>query len=374
LMFMNVLQCTVLEVKVIDGLGHTVDVILVNGTLREGDTIVVSTLEGPVVTTIRGLLTPPPNKEMRVKSEYIHHKELTGAIGVKLVATDISRAVAGTSVLVKHADDDIEDIKDEVQSDLTEVFKALSTENKGVMVHASTLGALEALLQFLRDECSPPIPVCHINIGPIHKKDVMRANIMNERGLTEFATILAFDVKIDHDAQVMADEMHVRVFKADIIYHLFDQFSAYMNKITEERRKAAEATAVYPVVLKIMPQHIFNKKDPMVFGVEVSEGVLKIGTPLVIPSNDFLFIGNVIGIENNRKEVPQAKKGASVAVKISNASNPTMTYGRQFDHTGAIYSRISRESIDALKEFFKNDVAKEDWQLIIKMKKIFCIM
>lgn len=374
LMFMNVLQCTVLEVKVIDGLGHTVDVILVNGTLREGDTIVVSTLEGPVVTTIRGLLTPPPNKEMRVKSEYIHHKELTGAIGVKLVATDISRAVAGTSVLVKHADDDIEDIKDEVQSDLTQVFKALSTENKGVMVHASTLGALEALLQFLRDECSPPIPVCHINIGPIHKKDVMRANIMNERGLTEFATILAFDVKIDHDAQVMADEMHVRVFKADIIYHLFDQFSAYMNKITEERRKAAEATAVYPVVLKIMPQHIFNKKDPMVFGVEVTEGVLKIGTPLVIPSNDFLFIGNVIGIENNRKEVPQAKKGASVAVKISNASNPTMTYGRQFDHTGAIYSRISRESIDALKEFFKNDVAKEDWQLIIKMKKIFCIM
>ena len=374
LMFMDVLQCTVLEVKVIDGLGHTVDVILVNGTLKEGDTIVVSTLEGPVETTIRGLLTPPPNREMRVKSEYIHHKELTGAIGVKLVATDISRAVAGTSVLVKHPEDDIEDIKEEVQSDLTQVFKALSTENKGVMVHASTLGALEALLQFLRDECEPPIPVCHINIGPIHKKDVMRANIMNERGHPEFATILAFDVKIDQDATAMAEELHVRVFKADIIYHLFDQFTAYMDKIIEGRRKAAEATAVYPVVLKIMPQHIFNKKDPMVFGVEVTEGVLKMGTPLVIPANDFLFIGNVIGIENNRKEVSHSKKGSSVAVKITNPSNPTMTYGRQFDHTNAIYSRISRESIDALKEFFKADVAKEDWILIMKMKKIFNIM
>lgn len=41
LMYHEALQCTVLEVKVIEGLGHTVDVVLVNGTLREGDTIVL---------------------------------------------------------------------------------------------------------------------------------------------------------------------------------------------------------------------------------------------------------------------------------------------------------------------------------------------
>lgn len=41
----------------------------------------------------------------------------------------------------------MEDVKDEVQSDLSKVMKALATDSKGVMVHASTLGALEALLQ-----------------------------------------------------------------------------------------------------------------------------------------------------------------------------------------------------------------------------------
>lgn len=55
----------------------------------------VSTLEGPIVTQIRALLTPPPNREMRIKSEYIHHQQLQGAMGVKIVAPDLTRTVAG---------------------------------------------------------------------------------------------------------------------------------------------------------------------------------------------------------------------------------------------------------------------------------------
>ncbi len=66
-------ECTVLEVKVIEGHGTTIDVVLVNGLLKVGDTIVISGMTGPIVTTIRALLTPQQMKDFRVKGEYVHH-------------------------------------------------------------------------------------------------------------------------------------------------------------------------------------------------------------------------------------------------------------------------------------------------------------
>lgn len=42
-----------------------------------------------------------------------------------------------------------------------------------------------------------------------------------------YAVILAFDVKVEREAQEMADQLGVRIFQADIIYHLFDAFTQY---------------------------------------------------------------------------------------------------------------------------------------------------
>lgn len=204
----------------------------------------------------------------------------------------------------------------------------------------------------MREECKPSIPVSHISIGPIHKKDVMRANIMNEKKVPEFATILAFDVPVDAEAKEMAEELNVRIFTAEIIYHLFDQFTAYMNGLNEAKKATATEVVVFPCILKILPQYIFNKKDPIVIGVEVVEGTLRLNTLVCIPSIG-LDVGKITKIENNHKDVTNAKKGTQVSVRITNESNPTITYGRQFDDKQLLYSKINRQSIDACKEFFK---------------------
>ena len=92
----------------------------------------------------------------------------------------------------------------------------------------------------------------------------------------EYATILAFDVKVTPEARELAEETGVKIFIADIIYHLFDQFKAYIDNLKEEKKKEASEEAVFPCLLKIMPNCIFNKKDPIVLGVDILDGIAKV--------------------------------------------------------------------------------------------------
>ncbi|CAG7962062.1 unnamed protein product [Penicillium nalgiovense] len=372
LMYLSEVECTVLEVKVIEGLGTTIDVILSNGVLREGDRVVMCGLNGPITTNIRALLTPAPLKELRLKSQYVHNKEVKAALGVKIAANDLEHAIAGSRMLVVGPDDDEEDLEEEVMSDLENLLSRVSTDQRGVTVQASTLGSLEALLEFLKVS---KIPVANISIGPVYRRDVMMAGTMLEKS-KEHAVMLCFDVKVDKEAMAYANEIGVKIFTADIIYHLFDAFTAHMAQITEQRKEEAKLLAIFPCVIK--PIAVFNKTDPIVIGVDVIEGSLRLHTPLsAVRTNaagvrEIVDIGRVTSIERDHKPVPVCKRGQpSVAVKVEGPNQPM--YGRHLEEKDQLISRISRASIDTLKEFYRSDVSMEEWALVKKLKPVFDI-
>lgn len=274
LMYLSEVECTVLEVKIIEGLGTTIDVVLSNGILREGDRIALCGLNGAIFTNIRALLTPAPLKELRIKSQYVHNDVVKASLGVKIAANDLEHAIAGSRLMVVGPDDDEEDIEEEIMSDLENLLGKVSKTGRGVSVQASTLGSLEALLEFLR---TSKIPVANISIGPVYKRDVMQAGIMLEKS-KEYAVMLCFDVKVDKEAQAYADDVGVKIFTADIIYHLFDDFTKHMADLNERKKEEAKLLAVFPCILT--PIAVFNKKDPILVGVDVTEGQLKLTTPI----------------------------------------------------------------------------------------------
>lgn len=114
----------------------------------------------------------------------------------------------------------------------------------------------------------------------------------------------------------------------------------------------------------------------------------------------FVEIGVITSIEMNHKSVDVAKKGQEICVKIEPipGESPKM-YGRHFEATDIIVSKVSacpsrgeglvsgfvtvttvfpsqitRASIDALKNWFRDEMQKSDWQLIMELKKTFEII
>ena len=84
-------------------------------------------------------------------------------------------------------------------------------------------------------------------------------------------------------------------------------------------------------------------------------------------------LGRVMSLEANKKPVKSARASdGNIAVKISN--DGSAVYGRHFDDQAQICSLLNRDSIDELKEFFKDEMTKDDWRTVIKLKSIFKIM
>ena len=113
----------------------------------------------------------------------------------------------------------------------------------------------------------------------------MKASVMLEHE-EKYTAILAFDVKVERDAQELADSMGVKIFQADIIYHLFDRFTAYQEELIRKKREEFKMQAVFPCKLRVLPALVFNSRDPIVCGVHVEAGVLRQGTPICVPTKE----------------------------------------------------------------------------------------
>lgn len=77
-----------------------------------------------------------------------------------------------------------------------------------------------------------------------------------------------------------------------------------------------------------------------------------------------------MSIERDHRPVSVSKRGQpSVAVKVEGPNQPM--YGRHLEEKDLLYSRISRASIDNLKEFYRSEVSMEEWALVKKLKPVF---
>lgn len=350
---------TILEVKEERGLGTTLDVILYNGELKTGDTVIVGTAHEPVVTKIRALLKPKPLAEIRSEERFLPVKRVVAASGVKVAAPKLENSLAGSTIRVVASSEEIDSLAKEIKSELEAV--RVDTENEGVVLKADTIGSLEALVGELK---AKNIPIHFADVGPISRRDVIRAAAIKDPLLS---AILAFNVEILPDAVSEIQKTNVPVFCSDIIYTILENYEQWLDeqkmRIEQERLEAV----IRPGAVRLLPDCVFRQSKPAIVGVQVVGGVIRTQTNLM--REDGANIGEIKGIQAHNENVGTATAGQEVAISID---GPTV--GRQIHEGDILYVNIPEKHARIVELELKSKLAEDEREVLesfleIKRKK-----
>ena len=318
----------VLEVKKSKG-ADSIEAILYDGQLDEGDGIVVASLDGKVILSkVRALEEIEP-----LSFKYKNVKKAKAATGVKLHLTSKEDILSGMPF--QKFEKNLEKIKEEFKK---QVSGAIKLDKAGIIVKADSLGSLEALMTLLRQE---GIKIVKAGIGPIGKGDVgtARANLeINELD----AIIVGFNVSLDSDVE--SDTGMVKIISDDVVYKLIDNLKEWRkNRIAEIERERMMGLATI-CKLEILHQYVFRNSNPAIFGVRVLGGKVKTGLPLIDETGE--EVARVKGLQHEKETVSEATEGQELALSL-----PGTNFERRLGDKKYLYSYIS---LAQFKQFKKN--------------------
>ena len=343
---------TVLEVKDEKGFGTTLDIVLYDGTVRADDRIVVGGAEGPIVTTVRALLQPRPLAEIRTESRFERVDEVRAATGIKIAASDIDAAMAGTPLRVIRDREEAAVVAD-VEAELQEL--AVETEEDGIVVKADTLGSLEAVADALRDA---EIPILRAEVGDVASRDVSVASTADD---PLYRVVLGFNVDVLPDAERRLEESdEVRLFADDVIYQLVEDYEDHVEAEKRSQQEAVLENVVRPARFRVLDDHVFRQDDPAVVGVEIGAGTLRRNVPVAIHADgDFTRLGTVNGLQEQGEDVDEGRSGDRLSVAID---GPTV--GRDFDEGDTLYADLPEKHARVLEQELTDEIPADELEAL----------
>jgi translation initiation factor 5B len=352
----------VLEVNDEVGLGPSANIILLDGTLKHGDRIVVGKRDSVTSTKIKALLLPKPLDEMRdPRDKFRHVDTVIAAAGLKITSPDLDGVLAGSPLYVVNNPEDEERLKSNIETEIKSAI--IQTESNGIILRCDTIGSIEAITELLKKE---NIPVRSADLGNITRRDILSASAVREKD-RYLGVVLGFNVKVLEEAEKEAYERRIKIFNEKIIYNLVRSYSEW---VTYER--VHEDSIIFneiPPICKFqfLKGYVFRRNNPAVFGAEILIGKLR--QKITVMNEKGKKIGVIHQIQNEGKNLEVADKGTQVALSIK---GPTV--GRQINEGDIFYTDLNSKETKFLLERFSNRLNEEEKEvfnfILSKKRKI----
>ncbi len=348
----------VLEVKDEVGLGQTANIILIDGSIKKENSIVVAKRDGVIVTKPKALLLPKALDEMRdPRDKFKPTPQVDAAAGLKIASPDLEGVLPGSTLYVARNDDEITKYTNLIESEMKSMF--VDTETNGIILKCDTIGSLEAIVEMLRRS---QVPVAKADIGPVNRRDVIEAKAIKEKD-RHLGIILAFNVKVLPDAKEESEVSHIKIFEDKVIYSLIDNYNAWVEEDTTHQEDAIFSELTPVSKFTFLKGMVFRNNNPAVFGIRVDVGTLKHKIPFM--NSDGRKIGNIHQLQHDKKTVTSAKTGDEVACSVQD-----VTIGRQIFEEEVFYTFPPSHEAKQLLNKFMHKLSTEEQEILNEIVEI----
>ncbi len=301
----NAVACVV-EAKLDKGKGPIANVIIQNGTLKVGDTIVTGFTSGRV----RGLVD---DKGKAIKSAGPSTPVSILGLGSVPNVGDTLQVV--DEKLIKNV---IEERKAKMAQDkvekglgtsLNDFFNTPAGHDKkalNLIIKSDVQGSAEALKQMLLkvNNEEAEVKVIHSGVGAITETDVQLAQVSN-------AIIIGFNIKAENKAAALAEHNKVEIRNYSIIYEALDdveraikgmQAPKYEEKVTGH----AEVRMLFKI-----------SSVGTVAGCRVVDGkIVRNGSVRVLRNDKVIFEGKIASLKREKDEAKEVASGFECGIKV----------------------------------------------------------
>ncbi len=340
-------RATVMEVKKEESLGNILDSILYQGELRKGALIALNTREGPAKTKIKALFL----NQKTSSSKLVEVEKVQPASGVRILISDKLNVIPGSPLIEIENDE-----REAYEEILKETAVTIDLSEHGVTLRADTLGSLEAIAYELSEK---GIRIRNAQIGLISRRDVIDVATLQE---PLDRIILGFNVEILPEAKEVLLNQDVGVINGGIIYALVQQCEEWINNRTREIEEERKKGMSVPSRFKIIPEYIFRANKPVIVGVKMESGRIKVGDNLI--REDGRYAGTIKSIREGELSKKFAEAPSEVAIAIDG-----VTLNRQIFPDEPIYTDITEETVKVLRLRPMDEATMRALEEIIKIKR-----
>ncbi|HIU56802.1 MAG TPA: translation initiation factor IF-2 [Candidatus Ornithomonoglobus merdipullorum] len=224
---------TVIEARVDKGKGPVATVLVQNGTLRQGDTVICGTSVGHVraMTNDKGRRVKEAGPSMPVEIQGLNEAPSGGDELIVVKDEKLARDVA------EQRKQEIQENKfnSVVKVSLDNLFSQIDEGNMkelDIIVKADVQGSVEAVKQSLEKLSNDEVRVrvIHGGVGAVNESDVMLASASN-------AIIVGFNVRPDAGAIAMSEQNEVDIRLYRVIYQAIEEIEAAMKGMLDPEYK-----------------------------------------------------------------------------------------------------------------------------------------